>query len=55
MHFKTPKVNLNLLPLESFLAAAAELPCDRPGASSLELTRAMLPGATRVVVLEHAR
>ncbi|HVR75698.1 MAG TPA: MBL fold metallo-hydrolase, partial [Planctomycetota bacterium] len=55
MHFKTPRVNLNILPVESFLEEARSFPVDRPGASSLKITRALLPRETRIVLLEHAR
>ena len=55
MHFKTPKVNLNILPLGDFLAAFREYPVDRPGASTIEVSRDTLPTSTRIAVLEHAR
>ena len=55
MHYKTPKINLNIQPLERFLEV---LPTDRvvrAGSSSLELTRDSLPEQRTIVVLEHAR
>jgi L-ascorbate metabolism protein UlaG (beta-lactamase superfamily) len=55
MHFKTPKVDLRILGLDSFLAAMHDLPIDRPGVSTIELSRESLPSSTRVLVLEHAR
>lgn len=55
MHFKTPKINLNIQPLERFLEALPRDPIDRPGSCSLEVTRATLPQSRMIVVLEHAR
>ena len=55
MHYGTPKVNLDLLPLEAFLDVADELPIERPGSSTVELSRERLPASTTVLVLEHAR
>ena len=55
MHFKTPKINLNIAPLEEFLAAMGNTPIERPGASSFEVTRNSLPDKRTIVVLEHAR
>jgi L-ascorbate metabolism protein UlaG (beta-lactamase superfamily) len=55
MHFKTPKIDLNIQPLEQFLAALPRDPIDRPGTTTLEITRATLPTRRTIVVLEHAR
>ena len=55
MHFKTPKIDLNIQPLERFLEALPRDPIDRPGATSIEITRATLPKRRTIVVLEHAR
>lgn len=55
MHYKTPKVNLDLQPVEDFLAAFAGYPVETPGSSELILTRDTLPAATTVIVLDHAR
>lgn len=63
MHYKTPKVNLNILPVDAFvdafLDAYRELDGDvevsRPGTSVHEVTRESLPEETTVVVLDHAR
>jgi L-ascorbate metabolism protein UlaG (beta-lactamase superfamily) len=55
MHYKTPKINLKIQPLDRFLEA---LPADRvvrPGSSSLEITRNSLPEERTIVVLQHAR
>jgi L-ascorbate metabolism protein UlaG (beta-lactamase superfamily) len=55
MHFKTPKINLNIAPVEEFLAAMAITPVERPGTSSIEVTRESLPAKPKIVVLEHSR
>ena len=55
MHYKTPKINLNIQPLERFLAVLPNDPVDRPGRSDYEITRETLPERRRIVVLEHAR
>ena len=55
MHYKPPKINLNIAPIERFLGLFPEVPVDRPGRSSLEVTRATLPASRRIVVLDHAR
>ncbi len=55
MHYKTPKVNLNLLPLEAFLELARDFEVVRPGTSVHEVTRSSLPDETTLVVLDHAR
>jgi L-ascorbate metabolism protein UlaG (beta-lactamase superfamily) len=55
MHFKTPKINLNIQPLERFLEALPTDLIERPGTSSIEITRSSLPAKRTIVVLEHAR
>ncbi|MDR3632712.1 MAG: MBL fold metallo-hydrolase [Isosphaeraceae bacterium] len=55
MHYKTPKINLNIQPVERFLDVLPEDPVDRPGRSDYEVTRASLPDRRRIVVLDHAR
>ena len=59
MHYKTPKVNLNILPvdafLDAFLESAGDLEVIRPGTSVHEVARESLPEETTVVVLDHAR
>ncbi|MFI5455123.1 MAG: MBL fold metallo-hydrolase [Isosphaerales bacterium] len=55
MHFKTPKINLNIQPLERFLEVLPGDPIERRGTSSIEITRATLPAQRTIVVLEHAR
>jgi len=55
MHFKTPKINLNIQPLERFLELFPTVPVQRPGTSSIEITRATLPARRTTFVLEHLR
>jgi L-ascorbate metabolism protein UlaG (beta-lactamase superfamily) len=55
MHYKTPKINLDIRPVERFLEAQPDVPVDRPGTSRLAVERATLPPRRRIVVLEHAR
>lgn len=55
MHYKTPRINLDIQPVERFLGALPGVPVDRPGAPTLEVTRDTLPASRRIVVLEHAR
>ncbi|HKI18782.1 MAG TPA: hypothetical protein VKA15_12925, partial [Isosphaeraceae bacterium] len=55
MHFKTPRINLNIQPLERFLEVLPAYPTERRGTSSIEITRATLPAQRTIVVLEHAR
>ncbi len=55
MHYKTPRINLAIQPVERFLACLPQLPVDRPGASVIELTRETLPASCRIIWLESAR
>jgi L-ascorbate metabolism protein UlaG (beta-lactamase superfamily) len=55
MHYKTPRINLNLLPVERFLGCFREMEIDRPERSRINITRETLPASPRIVVLEHAR
>jgi L-ascorbate metabolism protein UlaG (beta-lactamase superfamily) len=55
MHYKTPKINLNIQPLERFLEALPGYPIDRRQSSSIEIARSTLPAQRTIVVLEHAR
>jgi L-ascorbate metabolism protein UlaG (beta-lactamase superfamily) len=55
MHFKTPKINLNISPLEEFLAVMGNAPVERPGTSSIEVTQNSLSQQLTILVLEHAR
>jgi L-ascorbate metabolism protein UlaG (beta-lactamase superfamily) len=55
MHYKTPRINLNIVPLERFLEQVPAIDVERPGSCALEVTRETLPSRRRIVVLEHAR
>jgi L-ascorbate metabolism protein UlaG (beta-lactamase superfamily) len=55
MHFKTPKIDLNIQPVERFLEALPGVPVGRPGTSSIEIHRAMRPEKMTIVRLGHAR
>ena len=50
MHYKTPKINLNIQPLERFLEVLPGYRVERPGTSSIEITRATLPVERTIVV-----
>jgi L-ascorbate metabolism protein UlaG (beta-lactamase superfamily) len=55
MHFKTPKINLNIQPVERFLEVLPRDPIERRGTSTIEITRDSLPERRTIVILEHAR
>ncbi|MHB1560514.1 MAG: MBL fold metallo-hydrolase, partial [Isosphaeraceae bacterium] len=55
MHYKTPKIDLKIQPVERFLEMFPAVPVERPGSSSLEVDRASLPESMTIVRLEHAR
>lgn len=55
MHFLTPKINLNLRPVEDFLALMPPDHIRRVKGSSVDVTRDTLRAQTEVVVLESAR
>lgn len=55
MHYKTPKINLNIQPVERFLECLPGVPVDRPGRASIEVSKRTLPEGRRIVLLEHAR
>jgi L-ascorbate metabolism protein UlaG (beta-lactamase superfamily) len=55
MHYKTPRINLDIQPVERFFAALPDWPVDRPGGSSFEVTPATLPARRRIVAPEPAR
>ena len=55
MHYKTPKINLNIQPLERFLEVLPGDTVERLGTSSIEISASTLPRERTIIVLEHAR
>jgi L-ascorbate metabolism protein UlaG (beta-lactamase superfamily) len=55
MHFKTPKIDLKIQPVERFLEVLPGVPVVRPGTSTIDIDRATLPETMTIVRLEHAR
>jgi L-ascorbate metabolism protein UlaG (beta-lactamase superfamily) len=55
MHYKTPRINLNIQPVERFLEALPDWPVLRPGGSTYEIGPSGLPASRCIVSLEHAR
>jgi L-ascorbate metabolism protein UlaG (beta-lactamase superfamily) len=55
MHYKTPKINLNIQPLERFLEVLPDDAVERPGTNSIDIARDTLPAERTIIVLEHAR
>ncbi|HEV3166100.1 MAG TPA: MBL fold metallo-hydrolase [Isosphaeraceae bacterium] len=55
MHYKTPRINLAIQPVERFLEVLPHLRAERPGSSTLEISRDDMDPAPRIVLLEHTR
>ena len=55
MHFKTPKVNLTILPIEATLEAFAEFPIRHTDSAQIEVSPSTLPDETTLYILESAR
>jgi L-ascorbate metabolism protein UlaG (beta-lactamase superfamily) len=55
MHYKTPRINLNIQPIERFFAALPGWPVEVIGSSEFAITRESLPEGRRIVSLEHSR
>jgi L-ascorbate metabolism protein UlaG (beta-lactamase superfamily) len=55
MHFKTPKINLNIQPLTRFLEAVERDETARAGSCSVQVTRETLPAERTIFVLDHLR
>jgi L-ascorbate metabolism protein UlaG (beta-lactamase superfamily) len=55
MHYKTPKINLDIQPVERILDAMPDDPVDRTGRSTIEVRREDLPDRRRIILLEPAR
>jgi L-ascorbate metabolism protein UlaG (beta-lactamase superfamily) len=55
MHYKTPKIDLNIQPVERFLAELSGDPVVGPGACTVEIIRDRLPQERTIILLDHAR
>ncbi len=55
MHYKTEKVNLDILPPERFLELCGDFAIQRPESSSFDVDLNSLPDSPTIVVLDHAR
>jgi hypothetical protein len=55
MHYKTPKINLAIQPVERFLEVLPNDQVVRPGSAMVEVTPELLPERRAIVVLDHAR
>ncbi len=55
MHYKTPKIDLNIQPLERFLEVLPGAPVLRIGSSTFEVATETLPESRTIIVLDHAR
>ncbi|WP_165063511.1 MBL fold metallo-hydrolase [Paludisphaera rhizosphaerae] len=55
MHYKTPKINLNIRPIEEFLERLPDDPVVRVDGSEFSIDRDTLPDRRTVYRLEHAR
>jgi L-ascorbate metabolism protein UlaG (beta-lactamase superfamily) len=55
MHYKTPKINLNIQPAERFFETLPDWPMRNVGSSTVELTRATLPERPTILWMDHLR
>ncbi len=55
MHYKTPKINLDIAPVERFLETLGDIQTERPGSSTVMFDQEHLPNEPKVVVLDYAR
>jgi L-ascorbate metabolism protein UlaG (beta-lactamase superfamily) len=55
MHYKTPRINLDIQPLERFLEALPGDSVERIADSAFEISRETLPTHRTIYTLEHAR
>ena len=55
MHYKTPRINLDIQPVSRFFEALPDWPVEHVAGSGCELTAADLPASRRIVSLEPAR
>jgi L-ascorbate metabolism protein UlaG (beta-lactamase superfamily) len=55
MHYKTPRIDLNIRPIEEFLERLPDVAVIRPGTSDFTIDRATLPSRRTIARLEFAR
>ncbi len=55
MHYKTPRINLNIQPIERFFEALPGWPVEHVAAPEFAITRETLPQGRRIVSLQHSR
>lgn len=55
MHYKTPKIDLDIRPIEEFLAKLLDDPIVRAAGSEFAIDGASLPARRTIVLLDHAR
>ncbi len=55
MHYKTPRINLNIQPIARFFEALPGWPIDKLPHHTLEVLKDNLPQGRRIVSLEHSR
>ncbi len=55
MHYKTPRINLKIEPVERFLEHLPGWAVKRPNSSTIEINIDTLPDERRIVILDHAR
>ncbi|AMV37065.1 MBL fold metallo-hydrolase [Planctomyces sp. SH-PL62] len=55
MHYKTPRINLDIQPIERFLERLPDDPVERIAGAEFAIDRASLPTRRTIVLLEHAR
>jgi L-ascorbate metabolism protein UlaG (beta-lactamase superfamily) len=55
MHYKTPRINLNIQPVERFFEALPDWPVERMHTTEFDVTRASLPDGRRIVWLDPSR
>ena len=55
MHYLTPKINLKIQPLETFLGCFLGVPVERVGRAWIDVSRDAIPTQLQIVSLDHAR
>lgn len=55
MHYKTPRINLNIQPAERFFEALPGWTVKKAGASTVELSRETLPESPTILWMDHLR